>query len=197
MGKSQVSHLIKDGYKVFVWNRTKAKADEAVAAGATWCESAADLAKACNYVIMMVGGPKDVEQMAFCPKTGLFSGFQENTFLIDHTSSSPALAKRMATELKENKKVTVIDAPVSGGDVGAKAGNLVVMAGGEEKAIHHCKPLMETYSQKVMYMGGAGQGQHTKMANQIMISTTMVGLCEALIYGNQAGLPLDNMIELL
>jgi len=149
---------MKAGYKVFVWNRTKAKADEAIAAGATWCESAADLAKACNYIIMMVGAPKDVEQMAFCPMTGLFSGFQENTFLIDHTSSSPALAKRMASELMEQKKVTVIDAPVSGGDVGAKAGNLVVMAGGEETALHHVKPLMETYSQNVMYMGAAGQG---------------------------------------
>jgi len=96
--------------------------------------------------------------MAFCPKTGLFSGLQENTFLIDHTTSSPALAKRMASELKEQKKVTVIDAPVSGGDMGAKAGKLVVMAGGEETAFNHIKPLMDTYGQKVMYMGPAGQG---------------------------------------
>jgi len=195
MGKSQAGHLIKAGYKLAVFNRTASKADELVQAGAEYLEPA-EIAKKADYLFLMLGYPIDVEKMVLDPEVGILKHMKAGAFLIDHTTSSPDLAERIAVE---GNKVGVksIDAPVSGGDIGAKAGKLVTMVGGETEAVETCRHLMDLYSQQVQLMGGPGAGQHTKCANQIMIATTMVGTCEALIYGHKAGLDLSQMIPLL
>lgn len=147
----------------------------------------------------MLGFPSDVETMVFgsgSPESGILAHMKSGAYLIDHTTSSPGLAERIAKAAKE-RGVFSLDAPVSGGDVGAKAGKLVVMIGGEAAAIEQCLPLLNCFSAECKNMGEAGAGQHTKMANQIMIGSTMVGLCEALIYGHKAGLQLDQLIQLL
>lgn len=147
----------------------------------------------------MLGFPSDVENMVFGtgePGSGILEHMKSGSYLIDHTTSSPGLAERIATEAKK-KGVLSIDAPVSGGDTGAKNGKLVAMIGGEPAAVDACMPLFKCYSAQCQNMGGPGSGQHTKAANQIMIGSTMVGLCEALVYSHKAGLPLDQLITLL
>ena len=168
--------------------------------GATW-ESAENVAKEADYLLLMLGFPDDVEKTVLGNPDkegdkGLLHYMKPGAYLIDHTTSSPELARRIAKQAGE-KGIFSLDAPVSGGDVGAVAGNLVVMIGGEDKAIEHCTPIMECYSAKCQGMGAPTAGQHTKAVNQIMIASTMIGLCESLIYGYRAGLQLEVLIELL
>ena len=144
----------------------------------------------------MLGYPYDVKDMVFNPETGILNDMKQGSFLVDHTTSSPGLAEEIAKACAE-RGVGSIDAPVSGGDIGARNGTLVVMMGGSQEAVDVCLPLMKCYSSECKLMGAPGAGQHTKMANQIMIASTMVGLCESLIYGHKAGLPLDQLIVLL
>mmetsp|Transcript_2170 Transcript_2170/g.3797 ORF Transcript_2170/g.3797 Transcript_2170/m.3797 type:complete len:142 (+) Transcript_2170:205-630(+) len=141
----------------------------------------------------MLGYPSDVEQVVFDKEHGIADHMKEGAYLIDHTTSSPGLAEKIASEMQK-RGVASIDAPVSGGDIGARNGALVTMIGGEEAAVQSCLPLLNCFSGQCMHMGGPGAGQHTKMSNQIMISTTMIGLCEGLIYGHKAGLKLDVLI---
>ena len=192
MGKSMAGHLIKKGYTLLVHNRTASKADELVQMGATYCESPQDVAKDADFVFLMLGFPKDVETMVYGEdgNSGILSVMKQGAHLIDHTTSSPGLAQRIAKSASE-KGIFSIDAPVSGGDIGAKSGKLVVMIGGDSAALERCMPLLNCFSAECKNMGEAGAGQHTKMANQIMIGSTMVGLCEALVYGHKAGLQLD------
>jgi 3-hydroxyisobutyrate dehydrogenase len=190
MGKSMAGHLMNNGYSVQVHNRTKAKADALVEAGATYVENPIDIAKNCDFVFLMLGYPIDVEEMTLHPDRGILKHMKAGSYLIDHTTSSPGLAEKIAAEAKAFG-VGSIDAPVSGGDIGAKAGKLVVMIGGEAKDVEACTPLMNCFAGECKLMGKPGAGQHTKMANQIMIASTMNGLCEALIYGHKAGLELD------
>ena len=199
MGKSMASHLINKGYKLLVHNRTKAKADELVRMGAVYCDHPRDIAKKADYLVLMLGFPNDVQDMVFGTGdagSGILEHMRSGSYLIDHTTSSPGLAERIAAEAKK-KGIFSIDAPVSGGDIGAKNGKLVAMIGGEAAAVEKCMPLFRCYSAECQNMGGPGAGQHTKAANQIMIGSTMIGLCEALIYSHKAGLPLDSLIELL
>ena len=158
MGKSMAGHLIKKGHKLCVYNRTKSKADDLVAMGAEYCETPKAVASQVDYLFLMLGFPHDVEKTVYDPETGVFDSMKPNSYLIDHTTSSPALAQRIAKELKEKKGVLSLDAPVSGGDVGAKSGQLVTMIGGEPEAIDHCMPLLNCFSRQVMNMGGPGQG---------------------------------------
>ena len=179
-----------------VYNRTASKADDLVKAGATYAESPQALAKSVDVLFLMLGYPHDVEKVVLDPETGIANHLKEGAYLVDHTTSSPGLAEKIASQLKA-KGIHSVDAPVSGGDIGAKNGKLVTMIGGEDEAIKYCLPLLNCYSAECKHMGGPGAGQHTKMANQIMIATTMIGLCEGLIYGHKAGLKLDELINLL
>ena len=185
-------HLLKkkDLYSLKVYNRTQSKTDELVSLGATLADSPKECAKDVDVLIMMLGFPTDVENVVFNAESGVLSTLKEGAYVIDHTTSAPNLAKRIHAALKE-KNCHSIDAPVSGGDVGAKSGKLVTMIGGEKDAVDAMIPLLDEYSVNCKHMGGPGAGQHTKMSNQIMIGSTMVGLCEALIYGHKAGLELD------
>ena len=167
MGKSMAGHLINNGYTLLVHNRTASKADDLVKMGATYCEQPQDVAKEADYLFLMLGFPTDVESTVFgsgSPGSGILGHMKSGAYLIDHTTSSPGLAERIAKEAKE-KGVLSIDAPVSGGDIGAKSGKLVVMIGGEPAAIEHCLPLLNCYAAECKNMGMPGAGQHTKMAN--------------------------------
>ena len=190
MGKSMAGHLIKAGYKVLVNNRTKSKADDLVAQGATYFDDPIELAKQADVLFLMLGYPHDVEEMVLGAEKGVLKHMKSGSYLIDHTTSSPGLAEKIATE---GAKIGVlsIDAPVSGGDIGARNGALVIMIGGQKEAVDACLPILNIYAADCQNMGGPGAGQHTKMANQIMIGTTMIGLCESLIYGHKAGLNLQ------
>ena len=189
MGKSMIGHMMKHGYQMLVFNRTASKADELVAAGATFMP-ALEIAKQSDFLFLMLGYPHDVEKMVLQKDEGILHHMKPGSYLIDHTTSSPDLALRIALAAHE-LKIGSIDAPVSGGDIGAKNGQLVVMAGGTEADIEACKPLMNVYSKEIQHMGPPGAGQHTKAANQIMIASTMIGVCEALIYSHKAGLDIN------
>lgn len=195
MGKSMAGHLIDNGYSLLVHNRTASKADDLVAKGAKYCENPQDIAKEADFLFLMLGYPVDVETMVL-GDNGILSSMKSGAILIDHTTSSPGLAEKIAALAKE-KGIESIDAPVSGGDIGAKSGKLVVMIGGDKDAIEKTMPLLNCFSAECKHMGKPGAGQHTKMVNQIMIGSTMMGLCEALIYGHKAGLKLDALIQLL
>jgi 3-hydroxyisobutyrate dehydrogenase len=165
MGKEMAGHLMKkSGHQLFVYTRTKAKADDLVKNGATYCETPRELAAQVDYLFLMVGYPKDLEDLVFDPEKGILDCMKQGSYFIDHTTSTPSLAERIAQALKP-KGVLCVDAPVSGGDTGAKNGCVVVMAGGEEGAFNTVKPLMDCYSSKIYHMGPPGAGQHTKMAN--------------------------------
>ena len=164
MGRSMVRNLMKAGYQVAVYNRTKSKADELVAEGAVWCDSPAECAKGRDVVITIVGYPKDVEQVYF-GEDGVIKGADPGTCLIDMTTTSPKLAREIYEKGKE-KGLKVLDAPVTGGDSGAKAGTLTILAGGDKETFDFCLPVFEAMGKSIYYEGPAGNGQHTKMCNQ-------------------------------
>lgn len=193
MGNPMGKHLVNAGYKLNVYTRTKNKARELIEMGCTWQDSPARLAANTDVIITMVGFPKDVEECYF-GQQGIFEGVKEGAILIDMTTTKPSLAVRLSEQAQSNG-VQFIDAPVSGGEVGAINGNLSIMIGGEKEVVDSVLPLFETFGKNMVYQGPAGSGQHTKMCNQITIAGTMVGVCEALLYGFKAGLDLDTMLE--
>lgn len=186
MGRSMAANLIKAGFSLTVYNRTRKSADALLAAGAVWADSPRAVAEACDVVITIVGYPKDVEQVYF-GENGLFSGFSAGKLLIDMTTSSPRLAQRIAAEATRIGG-NALDAPVSGGDVGARDAKLTIMVGGSDSAFNLAKPLFLAMGKDVRLQGGPGAGQHTKMANQIAIASNMMGVCEAMAYAERAGL---------
>jgi len=195
MGKSMAAHLMAKGHTLYVYTRTASKADELVAAGATFMEPV-EIAKQADYIFLMLGFPQDVRDIVLKEGTGILHHMKSGATLVDHTTSSPALAVEIA-ELGASRGIHSVDAPVSGGDIGAKNGKLVVMVGGTEAGVASVRDLLDIYSLNVQHMGAPGAGQHTKMANQIMIATTMVGLCESLLYAQKANLDHQQMISLL
>ncbi len=195
MGTGVINNLLKNGEDVTVFNRTKAHADKVVANGAKWADSPAELAKDCDVVFTMVGFPQDVENVYF-GANGLFETAHEGQYLVDMTTSKPSLAKQIFEKGKA-KGIHVLDAPVSGGDVGAKNGTLTVMVGGVKEDFEQLKPLFEKFAGSFNYFGPAGAGQNAKMANQIMIAGTMTGMTEALVYAKKAGLNLEQVLETL
>lgn len=187
MGRFMVKNLLKAGYQVAIYSRTKSKLEDFLAENdVTWCDSAAECASGRDAVITMVGYPKDVEQVYF-GQEGILAAAQPGTYLIDMTTTDPKLSVRIAEEGTANG-LHVLDAPVSGGDTGAKNGTLSIMVGGEEADFQACLPLFEAMGKQIVYEGPAGAGQHTKMANQIAIAGTIAGVSEALTYAERAGL---------
>ncbi|KAA1039665.1 NAD(P)-dependent oxidoreductase [Macrococcus equipercicus] len=191
MGRSMAGHL--KGHSLFVYNRTKEKAESLLTEGAVWCDSPQEVAAACDIIFTMLGYPHDVEAM-YLGETGLIHHGRAGQILIDCTTSSPELAGKIAREA-EDAGIAVIDAPVSGGDVGAKKGTLSVMVGGDEQAFLKVKNIIDMFSSSVQYFGPAGSGQHTKMANQIAIASGMIGVAESLYYAEQAGLDIERVLE--
>jgi 3-hydroxyisobutyrate dehydrogenase len=192
MGRSMCGHLIAKGYQTTVYNRTPARAAELLAAGATWADTPKALAERSEVVLAIVGFPKDVREV-FLATQGALAGSKPGTVLVDMTTSEPALAREMA-EAASARGVHALDAPVSGGDVGARNAALSIMVGGEASAFEAVKPLFECMGKTILHQGGPGAGQHTKMVNQILIASNMVGVCEALVYGYKAGLDLKTVL---
>lgn len=193
MGASIVKHLLKDGYEVNVYNRTKSKADEVVSLGAIWQDTPKAVTIESDIVFTIVGYPKDVEEVYYS-EDGIFAGATSEKILVDMTTSTPSLAQKIFATGRE-RKIEVLDAPVSGGDLGAKNGTLTIMVGGTKVAYQIVEPIFNVFSGKVKLQGAAGSGQHTKMANQIMIAGTMVGMSELLVYANAAGLELESVLD--
>ncbi len=193
MGSSMIRHLLNAGYPVHVYNRTKSRADAVISEGAKWCDTPADVTAQADIVITIVGYPTDVEETYF-GETGIFSQADDHHILIDMTTSTPTLAEKIYAFGKE-KGIATLDAPVSGGDKGAQNGTLTTMVGGDEETFDAAKQVLSVFSSKVMLQGPAGSGQHTKMANQIMVAGTMTGMTELLVYSKAAGLDLERVIE--
>ena len=193
MGQSMVRNLMKAGYEVAVYNRTKSKADAVVAEGALWCDSAAQCVAGRDAVITIVGYPKDVEEVYF-GEGGVIAHADPGTCLIDMTTTSPKLAVRIYENGKK-KGLPVLDAPVTGGDAGAKAGTLTILVGGDQETFEKCRPLFEAMGKNIYYEGKAGNGQHTKMCNQIAIAGALSGACEALAYAKAVGMDPAHMLE--
>lgn len=192
MGASMCGHLLRAGYRVTVYNRTKKKAEGLFSAGAAWADGPEQVAENSDIVFTIVSYPADVEAVIL-GEGGVQAGLRRGGIVVDMTTSSPELAKRIYERSKE-KGVEALDAPVSGGDVGAREARLSIMAGGEREVFEKVRPLFELMGKNINYMGPAGAGQHTKMANQIHIATTMIGAVESLLYAQRAGLDLTEVI---
>jgi len=193
MGKSMAGHLLKAGYPLVVYSRTKEKANELVEKGAVWVENPKAVAEKANVIFTIVGYPTDVEEI-YLGENGLIPNGRAGSYYIDMTTSSPSLAGKIY-EAAKMKGIQTIDAPVSGGDVGAREATLSIMVGGEEEAFEAVKPLFELIGNNIVYQGKAGAGQHTKMSNQIAIASNMIGVCEAVIYAEKAGLNPENVLK--
>lgn len=193
MGKSIVKHLLTANYPVAIYTRTKSKAETLLEIGATWAETASEATENADVIITMVGYPADVEQVYFGDK-GIFEGSKVGQIVIDMTTSSPELAKKIATRASE-LQMSSVDAPVSGGDVGAQNGVLSIMCGGEKETFEAIRPILEVFGKDIVYQGAPGAGQHTKMANQIAIASNMIGVCEAIVYAENAGLDLEVVLS--
>ncbi len=193
MGKHMAAHLQKAGYPLFVYSRTKSKANDLLESGAIWCETPAQLASKTNIVFTIIGEPKDVEQV-YTGENGLFTGGQAGQIFVDMTTSKPTLAKKLYQKGKE-KNIDVLDAPVSGGDIFARSGKLSVMVGGDQDVFNQLEPLFKTFGENIVYQGSAGAGQHTKMANQVAIASNMIGVCEAITYARKAGLDPETVLK--
>ena len=193
MGASIVKHLLKAGFEVAVYNRTKEKTNELVSLGATWQDTPQRVTENSEVIFTMVGFPKDVEEIYYGDE-GVFKADVTGKILIDMTTSTPSLAQKIASTAKFSKGFA-LDAPVSGGDLGAKNGTLTVMVGGDEEIFDEIKAVIDVFSGKVNLQGGPGAGQHTKMANQIMIAGTMTGMTELLVYAKAAKLDVEKVLD--
>jgi 3-hydroxyisobutyrate dehydrogenase len=193
MGAPMCGHILDQGYPVTVYSRTKEKARGLLDGGAKWADSSKAVAGKSDIIFTIVGFPPDVREVYF-GDDGILAGVKEGSITVDMTTTEPSLAEEIAAAVKE-KGASAVDAPVSGGDVGAKKGTLSIMIGGEKDAVERVRPLFELLGKNIVYEGPAGSGQHTKMCNQIVIAGTMIGVCESLLYGYKAGLDLETMLE--
>ena len=192
MGGSMAGHLLDAGYTLHLYTRTAAKAKALMERGAQWHASVAECVQGCDAVITIVGFPKDVEEVYFGPG-GVLANAKPGAVVVDMTTTDPALAVRIHDEAAA-RGLSALDAPVFGGDVGARNAALSIMAGGERAAFDAMLPLFERMGKSIVYTGGAGSGQHTKMANQIAICGAISGVCEAVTYARANGLDVDNML---
>ncbi|WP_273831683.1 NAD(P)-dependent oxidoreductase [Guptibacillus sedimenti] len=193
MGESMVRNLIKAGYRTLISTRTKQKAEALIQEGAEWYDEVKDVAENADVIITMVGYPKDVEEV-YIGKNGLLEHARAHSILIDMTTSSSALAEEIYQHAL-SKQLYALDAPVSGGDVGAKEGKLSIMVGGELEVFENVQPIFEVMGQNIVLQGPAGAGQHTKMCNQIAIASNMIGVSEAIVYAEKAGLNPTTVLE--
>lgn len=193
MGKSMVRNLMKAGFEVAIYNRTKSKVEDVIGEGAVWRDSV----KACvadrEVVISIVGYPKDVEEV-YLGEAGILANAPKGAYVIDMTTSSPKLAVKIYEAAKASG-LHALDAPVTGGDSGAKAGTLTILAGGDRAAFDACLPVFEAMGKNINYEGQAGNGQHTKMCNQIAIAGAIAGACEALAYAKAVGMDPQTMLD--
>ncbi|UTR16337.1 NAD(P)-dependent oxidoreductase [Salipaludibacillus sp. LMS25] len=193
MGKSMIQHLMEGGFDLYIYNRTKEKAEDLISKGANWCETPGQLAESASVIFTIVGYPSDVEGL-YLGEDGLLNRATRGTIFVDMTTSKPALAQRLYEEAGK-REMHMMDAPVSGGDVGAKRGTLAIMAGGDKAVFDTLLPLFRLFGENIRLQGGAGAGQFTKMTNQIAIAGTMLGVSEALAYAKKAGLDQENVLK--
>ncbi len=193
MGSPMCLHLIKKHYKAIVNNRTKRKAKQLIDNGAKWAQSPKAVAENADVIFTIVGFPRDVRQV-YLGKDGIIEGLKKGSVLVDMTTTEPSLAEEIYEEARR-KGASSVDAPVSGGDIGAQAGTLSIMVGGDKDAVNTVMPLLKFMGENIVHQGGAGKGQHAKMCNQIMASALMIGMCETLLYGYKAGLDLNTMLS--
>lgn len=193
MGRSMALHLVEAGYRVVVYNRTRERAADVLAAGAEWRNSPGDAARDADAVLTIVGFPEDVEEV-YLGGGGIIESGRPGAYLVDLTTSKPSLAVRIHERAAE-LGMHALDAPVSGGDVGAREARLSIMVGGEPEDFDAVRPILERLGKNVVLQGGPGAGQHTKMCNQIAIAPGMIGVCEALAYARRAGLDPWRVLE--
>ena len=193
MGKSMVRNLMKHGFEVSIYTRTKSKVEDVISEGAIWCDTVKECAQGQDAVITIVGFPKDVEQVYF-GEDGIIENVPVGSYIIDMTTTSPKLDQRIYEEAKK-RGVYGLDAPVSGGDVGAQKGTLTIMVGGDREAFETCLPVFEAMGKTILYEGPSGAGQHTKMANQIALAGTLASCCEAISYAKAVGLDTRAMLD--
>ncbi|PAD20240.1 NAD(P)-dependent oxidoreductase [Terribacillus saccharophilus] len=193
MGKSMSRNLMQAGFELAVYTRTKAKAEELIDAGAVWHDTPASLAASVDAVITMVGYPSDVQEVYF-GENGIIHHARPGTYVIDMTTSKPALAEEIHSEAKD-KGIYALDAPVSGGDIGAQNGKLAIMVGGDADAFQAVLPVFEAMGENIILQGPAGFGQHTKLINQVTIASNMVGVCEAIAYAEHAGMDPSKVLQ--
>ncbi|WP_267930379.1 NAD(P)-dependent oxidoreductase [Cytobacillus spongiae] len=193
MGKSMVNNLIEAGYPLVIYSRTKTKAESLIEQGAKWVQSPKEVAERANVIITIVGYPSDVEEI-YLGENGLLENGRKGTYMIDMTTSTPTLAKKIYLEAAQ-KQIHALDAPVSGGDIGAREARLSIMVGGEKEHFEAVSPVFEALGTNIVYQGEAGAGQHTKMCNQIAIASNMIGVCEAIVYAEKAGLYPETVLK--
>lgn len=194
MGQSMCGHLIDKGFEATVYTRTKNKAKGLLDKGAVWADSPKAVAEKSDVIFAIVGFPDDVRNVFLCDESGALAGSKSGNILVDMTTSEPSLAIEIA-EAAKKKGVHSVDAPVSGGDVGAKEARLSIMIGGEKEIVDALSPCWEAMGKTIVHQGPAGAGQHTKMVNQTLISSMMIGVCEGLLYGYKAGLDLETVMK--
>jgi 3-hydroxyisobutyrate dehydrogenase len=193
MGTSMVGHLMNAGFSATVYNRTRAKAEPLIAKGAKWADSPKALAENSDVIFSIVGFPSDVREVLL-GNVGALAGSKAGNILVNMTTSEPSLAIEVYEKAKA-KQVHSVDAPVSGGDVGAKNAALSIMIGGDKDVVEALAPCFNAMGKTIVHQGPAGAGQHTKMVNQVLIATGMIGVCEALLYGHKAGLDLPTVLQ--
>lgn len=193
MGRSMCGHLISKGYKATIYSRTRDKAADLVAKGAEWAASPREVAEKSDVVFSIVGFPADVREVILGPK-GALAGAKPESVIVDMTTSEPSLAREIDAAAK-GKGLFSLDAPVSGGDIGARNAALSIMVGGETAVVEAIRPLFECMGKSIIHQGPVGSGQHTKMVNQILIAGNMVGVCEALMYAFKAGLDVEKVLQ--
>jgi 3-hydroxyisobutyrate dehydrogenase len=195
MGNAMCGHLLDAGHQLSIFNRSRSKAENLIARGAHWCPSARTVAQNSEVVFSMVGFPADVEATLLGDQ-GVLAGAKANTIVIDMTTSSPDLACRVYADAKK-RGVSALDAPVSGGDVGAREATLAIMVGGDRECYEQILPLFQLLGKNIAYMGAAGNGQHTKMCNQILIAGTIIGAVESLLYAHRVGMDQNAIIDVI
>ena len=193
MGSSMCGHLLDKGFACTVFNRSKSRADGLLAKGAKWADSPKAVAAASDVVFTIVGFPSDVRAVVL-GADGTLAGSKAGNILVDMTTSDPSLAVEIA-KAAEAKGVESVDAPVSGGDIGAREARLSIMIGGKQEVVEALNPCWEAMGKTIIHQGGHGAGQHTKMVNQILIASNMIGVCEALLYGYKSGLDLETVMK--
>ena len=193
MGASMCGHILDAGYPVTVHTRTRTSAQALIGRGAVWADTPADVARAADVTFAIVGFPADVREV-FLGVDGALAGAPSGSVLVDMTTSEPQLAAQIAAAAAA-KGIGALDAPVSGGDAGARNATLSIMVGGDAAVLERVQPLLQILGQKIVHQGPAGAGQHAKMVNQILIASTMVGICEALLYAYRAGLDLETVLD--
>lgn len=193
MGSSMCGHLIAAGFSATVYSRTKSKSEALIARGAAWAATPKELAAQSDIIFSIVGFPSDVREVML-GTDGALAGSKPGNILVDMTTSEPSLAVEIYNAAKA-KGVHSVDAPVSGGDIGAKNAALSIMIGGDQEIVDALQPCFAAMGRTIVHQGAAGAGQHTKMANQILIATNMIGVCESLLYGYKAGLDLATMLQ--